>query len=250
MKTYTLCSLLFETTSNYENNLQILLGLIDNAPRNSLIVSPEVCLTGFDYNHFSDATDFTFEAIESLKKVSYEKIIVLTVIEKINNNVFNMLKVIHNGKVVHQRAKARLFKFAGEDTYFSEGDDKDILVFEVDGIKIAALICFELRFKELWQRCEGADIIVSPSWWGVVRTEHFKSFTKTLAIMNQCYVVASDSLNVECSKMSAIINPQGEVVFNENQASLELVYSEKEIRIMRRYMDVGIKEKIGYNNKN
>ena len=94
--------------------------------------------------------------------------------------------------------------------------------------------------KDIWKKCEGADVIVTPSWWGVARGEHFKSFTKTLAIMNQCYVVASDSMNDDCSKMSAIINPQGEVLYNGNKPCLELEYNQKEIALMRRYMDVGI----------
>lgn len=241
MSNWKLCSLLFETSSNYESNLQILLDLIEKAPPKSLIVAPEVCLTGFDYENFESAIEFAPSAIEKLKKASYEKIIVLTIIEKIDNKIFNMLKVIHNGQVVYQRAKAKLFKFGGEEKYFQEGDANNIEVFEIDGIKMAALVCFELRFKDLWKKCEGADVIVTPSWWGVLRTDHFKSFTKTLAIMNQCYVVASDSLNQECSKMSAIINPQGEVVFNQDKAFLELKYDAKEIRLMRRYMDVGIK---------
>jgi len=45
----TLCSLLFRTTSNYSDNLTTLLKLINEADENSLIVAPEVCLTGYDY---------------------------------------------------------------------------------------------------------------------------------------------------------------------------------------------------------
>jgi len=122
----------------------------------------------------------------------------------------------------------------------SEGTDEDIKIIEIDGIKIAIFICFELRFKELWQKSEGADVIAVPSWWGVLRTEHFKAFTQTLAIMNQCYVVASDSLDAECTKMSGIINPQGEVQRNGNKPCLEVQYNKKDILSMRRYMDVGI----------
>ena len=93
----------------------------------------------------------------------------------------------------------------------------------------------------IWQKLEGADIIAVPAWWGVLRTEHFKAITQTLAIMNQCYVVASDSKDAECTKMSGIITPQGIVQRNGNRACLEVTYSQKEIEVMRRYMDVGIK---------
>ena len=197
-------------------------------------------MTGFDYERLEQAQSFSLKALERLKEISDDKIIILTMIEEVNNKTYNMLKVIHNGKVIHTRAKEKLFKFGGEEKYFVAGEEKDFEVIEVSGIKIAILICFELRFKDMWKRCEGADVVATPSWWGVAREEHFKSFTKTLAIMNQCYVVASDSMNEECTKMSAIVNPQGKVLLNGNKPCLEVKYNNKEIALMRRYMDVGI----------
>jgi len=240
MNNYKLCSLLFKTGANYRNNLQTLLALINKTDENSLIVAPEVCLTAYDYDNFETVLEFALTAIEKIKKASQNKIIILTIIEKRDGEVFNFAKVFHNGEVVYERAKARLFRFGDEHKYMSEGSDEAIKIIEVDGIKIAIFICFELRFKELWQKSEGADVIAVPSYWGVLRTEHFKSLTQALAIINQCYVVASDSQDEECTKMSGIITPQGEVQRNGNKPCLELPYSKKEITLMRRYMDVGI----------
>jgi predicted amidohydrolase len=240
MKNHTLCSLSFKTTNNYEENLLTLLHLIAKTPKNSLIVAPEVCLTGFDYDNYEKALDFVKIAEQKIKKASKDKIIILTMLEKRDNKIFNFAKVFHNGKIVHQQAKARLFKFGDEHKYMQEGDDKDIKIIEINGIKIAILICFELRFKDLWKKAEGADVIATPSYWGVLRTKHFESITKTLAIINQCFVVASDSLNKDCTKMSGIIKPDGEVFRNGNKPCLKIDYNKKEIQKMRRYMDVGI----------
>ena len=240
MKNYKLCSLLFKTRPDYNANLQTLLTLINQTEINSIVVAPEVCLTAYDYENFDEVLEFASIAIESIKKASQNKIIILTIIEKRDGKIFNFAKVFHNGKVVYERAKARLFRFGDEHKYMSEGSDEAIKIIEVDGIKIAIFICFELRFKELWQKSEGADVIAVPSYWGVLRTEHFKSLTQSLAIMNQCYVVASDSQDAECTKMSGIITPQGEVQRNGNKPCLEVLYSKKEISLMRRYMDVGI----------
>ena len=240
MSEYKLCSLSFCTTNDYKTNLQTLLKLIKQTPNKSLVVAPEVCLTGFDYDNFEAVCEFSNKANEEIKKASYEKIIILTIIEKRGDEVFNFAKVFHNGDIVYERAKARLFRFGGEHNHFSEGNEEEIKIIEVDGIKIAILICFELRFKDLWKRCEGADVIATPSWWGVLRTEHFKAITQTLAIINQCYVVASDSLNEECSKMSGIIKPDGEVLRNGNKPCLEVQYNKKDIKLMRKYMNVGI----------
>ena len=201
-----------------------------------------MCLTSFDYENLDEVVEFAHKANEELKKASKDKIIILTIIEKRDSQVFNFAKIFHNGEVVYERAKARLFRLGSEHKYMSEGIDENIKIVEVDGIKIGILICFELRFKELWQKLEGCDVIAVPSWWGVLRAEHFMALTQTLAIINQCYVIASDSLNEECSKMSGVIRPYGEVKRNGNEPCLELEYSKKEIIKMRRYLDVGISE--------
>jgi len=197
-------------------------------------------LTGFDYDNFDEVILFAEKATQEIKKLSLNKIIVITMIEKRDGEIFNFVKVFYNGAVIFERAKARLFRFGDEHKYMSEGSDESFKIVEIEGIKIAVLICFELRFKELWNLSEGADVIAVPSYWGALRTEHFKSLTQTLAIINQCYVVASDSMNDDCSKMSGIITPQGVVERNFKKVVLELPYSKKEITLMRRYMDVGI----------
>ncbi len=239
---YKLNSLLFDTvTPDYNTNLQTLLKLIDGCDEKSLIVAPEVCLTSYDYDNFEEVLDFASIATEAIKKASHNKIIILTIIERRDGKVFNFAKIFHNGEVVYEQAKAMLFKFGDEHKFIDAGNVDDIGIVEVDGLKIGILICFELRFKDFWQKLEGADIIAVPAWWGVLRTEHFKAITQTLAIMNQCYVVASDSKDAECTKMSGIITPHGIVQRNGNKPCLEVSYSQKEIEVMRRYMDVGIK---------
>lgn len=237
---YKLCSLLFDTTKDYNANLQTLLGLVDKTSKKSLIVAPEVCLTGFDYENYDKAVEFSHIANEKLKIASKDKIIILTMLERRDKEVFNFAKIFFNGEIIYERAKAKLFRFGNEHKYMSEGSNEDIKIVEVGGIKIGILICFELRFKTLWQKLEGCDVIAVPSWWGVLRTEHFKVITQALAIINQCYVVTSDSRNIDCTKMSGIIRPHGEDERNENRACLEVSYDKKEIISMRKYMDVGI----------
>ena len=63
-----------------------------------------------------------------------------------------LLRFFYNGEVVYERAKARLFRFGDEHKYMTEGSDEEFKIVEVDGLKIAVFICFEMRFKELWQK--------------------------------------------------------------------------------------------------
>jgi len=241
MKKYNLVSLLFKTTKDYEKNLFKLLELIKDVPQNSIIVAPEVCLTGYDYDNFENILQFADYAIKKIKEISKNKIIVLTIIEKRGNKVYNFAKIFFNNEVVYERPKARLFRFGDEHKYMQEGDDESIKIVQIDGIKIAIFICFELRFKELWQKSHGADVICVPSYWGALRKEHFRAFTQTLAIMNQCYVVASDSKNDECTKLSGIITPMGEDFRNNSKEILLKPFSKQEIKKMRRYMDIGLR---------
>ncbi|HIC12685.1 MAG TPA: carbon-nitrogen hydrolase family protein [Sulfurimonas sp.] len=239
-KEQNLCSLLFETTPNYSTNLQTLLQLIEQTKTNTIILAHEVCLTGFDYDNLQKATDFSLYATEELLCASKDKTIVLTMLEKIEGEVFNVVKVFHDGRILHERAKTRLFRLGNEEKYMSEGKDEAFDIFEINGIKIAIFICFELRFKELWLKAEGADVILVPAWWGKPRSEHFKTLTQALALMNECYVISSDALNAECSAMSAIITPQGEVTLNGNKPCLVQAYNQKNITLMRRYINIGI----------
>lgn len=240
MKVENLVTLSLKTTSDYQKNLEEFLGLVATSEANSLIVAPEVCLSGFDYKNLEQLLLLSSHFSAQIKQYSHDKIIILTMLERIDNRVFNMVKVFADGKLVHQRAKARLFKLGDEHKYMQEGDESALAIIEIAGVKIAVLVCFELRFKELWQKCEGADVIAIPAWWGRSRSEHFRALTQALAIINQCYVCASDSANDECSALSGIITPQGIENRNGNIPCLKQKYNKKEISVMRRYLDVGI----------
>lgn len=238
----TLCSLLFDIVKNdYQKTLHKLIELIEQTPKNSLIVAPEVAISGFDYENYEELLEFSKTITDELKKVSFGKIIVTTMIQKSGDEIFNFAKVFYNGEVVFQRAKARLFRFGKEHEYMSEGNEEDIAIIEVGGIKLGILICFELRFKFFWQKLEGCDVIAIPSWWGEARSQNFLSLTNALAILNQCYVVASDSLNESCTKLSGIIDPFGLDERNKDREILTKDLDFKQIELMRRYMDVGIR---------
>jgi len=237
-----LCSLAFNSEKgSYEANLAALLRLVDQAADDAVIVTPELAVTNFDYEHFDEAAAYAVTITEAFSAAAKEQIIIATMIEKREDGKFyNVAKVFHRGAVVHEQAKIELFKFGGEHDYFSEGSEAELTLFEVDGLKMGLMICFEIRFKRFWQKLEGADILLIPAQWGKLRTQNFVSLTNALAIVNQCYVVASDTANSDTTGMSGIITPFGDEERNGARVSLELLYREKEVRKMRRYLDVGI----------
>jgi predicted amidohydrolase len=117
---------------------------------------------------------------------------------------------------------------------------KDIKIIEINGIKIASLICFELRFTELWEQIKGADIISVPAMWGKLRKTHYEKLTTALAIANQAYVIASDSSNEDMASSSGIITPFGEEFRDDSKEIISLEFQPKEIKKMRKYITIGL----------
>ena len=225
---------------NYEKNFDILESLINKCEKNSLVVAPELCLTNFSFSHLDKASLFGEKSLKKLLEMSKDKIISFTMTKKIDNQYFNMAYLLYKNKILHSQPKYKLFKFGDEDKYFTYGSLEQIKIVEVNGLKIAILICFEIRFIELWKKIKGADIILIPALWGKLRKDHFKSITKTLAIINQAYVVASNSSNSDMASSSGIISPFGEEIRDDNANIISINANLNEIKKMRRYMDIGL----------
>lgn len=235
-----LITLQLKTSKNFQKNLSKLIKKIEKAPSKSLILAPELFLTGYAYDKLDEASQLTKKAINILKFLSHSKIIAITMTTKVNDKFYNTLYIFYNGIIVHTQSKAILFVLDDERKYFTAGNDEDIKIITIDGVKIATLICFELRFVYLWKQIQGADIILVPAMWGKLRKEHYESLTKALAITNQCYVMASDSANSNMAKSSAIISPFGEVTLDDGKKLITSSYNKKEIKKMRRYINTGI----------
>ena len=235
-----LYTLQFQTTNSFEDNLSKLTSLINQTQSNSIILAPEVCLSGFYYEDMEKASSFTTKAIEVLQPLSKERVIALTMIERVGKEYYNTLFVFGEGSIIHKQSKAKLFTIGGELEHFTSGAQSGIVTFDVNNVKIGALICFELRFPELWEQLKGADIILIPAMWGKIRKNHFETLTKALAITNQCYVIASDSSNEDMASSSAVISPFGEVTLDDELEIIECELDFHEIAKMRRYINVGI----------
>ena len=239
-KSRPIVSLCFRTDPSFEHNLERFADLIAQAPENAVIVAPEVCLSGFAYDRFSEAAAFTEHALENLLKQVNEQILIFTAITKKENQFYNIAYVLHKGRILHTQGKVKLFALGSEHEYFTPADENEIVPVEIDGLRIGILICFELRFKTLWQRTEGCDVVAVPAQWGKLRSDHFVTLTNALAVMNQCYVIASDAANEDTSGKSGIITPFGGEIRNNGAELLISQFEERTVQSMRRYLDVGI----------
>ncbi len=227
-------------SNNYEKNLQILKELTNKTKKNSVVVAPELCLTHFSFDHMQKAAEFGKKAMDDIKELSKDRVFAFSLTEKINGKFFNTAKILYNGEVIHSQPKHKLFTFGFEDKYFTPGKEEDIKIVEINGLKFAILICFEIRFIDLWKKLQGADIILIPALWGKLRKEQFEAITKALAIINQAFVIASDSANADMAKGSGIITPFGKEFRDDNKNILYHNADLQEIKKMRRYMNIGL----------
>jgi len=236
-----LVTLQFKTTNDFNWNLDYVETLITKAPLNSFIVAPELALNGYAYNRMEDAVAITQQAIEVFNKLSHNKTIAITMTTKKDSQYFNTLHIFYKGKVVHTQSKIQLFVLNDERVHFTPGLFDEMQIVDLDGFKVGAMICFELRFISYWQKLRGADLIIVPSMWGKARKENFETLTRALAVANQCFVIASDSANDDMAKGSGIITPFGDEYRDDKKEFISRLIDIEDIRKMRTYMDVGIK---------
>jgi len=220
----------------YQKNLDELLELLKEAREDAIVLAPEVCLTDYDYENIEEACKFSEYALEKLLEVVDSQIVALTILKKVDGKYYNEAVVIHKKRVVHSQRKHKLFKLGDEHKYLEAGSGEDIEIFEVDGIKFGLLICFELRYKELWTKLEGADVILIPSQWGLPRKRHLEILGNALAVVNQCFVAVSNSSKADMASSSAIYAPMGGMVLDDASRLIKSEIDFKQIKFMRRYL--------------
>jgi predicted amidohydrolase len=220
----------------YQSNLDKLLEYIRRYQDKDLIVAPEVFLTAYDYEHLSTAAKFSAKALKLLRQEIDEQILVFTLLIEEKGLFYNQAVVIHKHKVVHRQEKVKLFRLGDEDIYLAPGKKKRIKPFEIDGVKYAILICFELRFKALWAQIEGADVVFVPARWGLPRKRHLEILSQSLAVMNQCYVLVANSSDSDMASSSAIISPNGDVCMEDDAEAIEGRIDFRQIKKIRRYI--------------
>jgi predicted amidohydrolase len=235
-KTLEVVALQLPTHKRYQENLDTLFEHLATYQDKHIIVAPEVFLTAFDYEHMTTAAKFSASALKQLKKEVEEQIVVVTLILEDGDDFVNQAVVIHKHKVIHRQNKVKLFKLGDEDLYFRAGKKKKVQPFVIEGVKYALLLCFELRFKELWEQVEGADVVLIPSRWGKARKAHLEILARALAVMNQCYVVLANSADTDMASSSAIISPTGDVTMDDAIDAIEGTIDFREIKKMRRYI--------------
>ncbi len=228
----TLKVLPIQTNTHWENkeeNKKLINKILlkTNVPENSLLIFPEMTLTGFtmDCKKFAEREDGgSFEYFSGLSAF-YRCHIIAGIILTDGNKYFNSL--VHfetTGRIAAIYNKMHLFSLAGEDNYYNSGNST--VTTSVNGIKTGLTICYDLRFPELYRKYseEGAELIVNSANWPVQRVGQWSALLKARAIENQCIVAGVNRIgldpNAEYNGQSALINPLGEAIYKSAESSI------------------------------
>ncbi len=104
----------------------------------------------------------------------------------------------------------------GENEYYDGG--KELVVVDLGNVKVCPLICYDVRFPELWRPAAitGVDVFTISSSWPEQRISHWRSLLIARALENQAYVVAANRVGRDALATwggnSLLCTPLGEVL--------------------------------------
>jgi predicted amidohydrolase len=216
----------FASSGDRSTNVERIAALTVEASRAGarVVVFPEGAMHTFgeltdDLHPAAEPLDGPF--VDSLLRLTYRLgiIVVAGMFESIpgEQRVHNTAVVIdpRDGLVAAHR-KRHLYDAFGEkesDRFLSGTDDPPLL--EIEGFKVAPIICYEIRFPAYVEQIadRGADVLLVPAAWvaGPLKEDHWQVMVRARAIENTMYVAGAGMTGVGFCARSMIVDPLGVV---------------------------------------
>ncbi|WP_087973762.1 carbon-nitrogen family hydrolase [Oceanobacillus rekensis] len=187
-----------------------------------VIVLPEMWTTAYTLESLADFADTdgepTTSFLQGLAKTYHINIIGGSIANIKNGNIYNTSLVVNReGKLVYTYDKIHLVPMLDEPAYLTGGTEK-VQLFELDGVKMGIIICYDLRFPELARilALGGAEVLYVVAEWPTARKDHWKALQIARAIENQFFVVSCNRIGnyngEDFAGTSMIIDPQGKIL--------------------------------------
>jgi predicted amidohydrolase len=186
-------------------------------PPGALIVLPEMTDTGVTLHTHRVADGPTMAWAAELAKGHRCWVAAGWATNKGSQKTRNVLSFFApDGSVVSSYAKVFPCSPMGESAAYQGGDN--LAVQSISTMTMAGLICYDLRFPELWRLAmlAGAEAFVLIANWPARRRQHWRALCIARAIENQAWVIACNRVgsdpNTAYAGGSLVISPTGEVV--------------------------------------
>ena len=198
----------------------------DSVP--GLIILPEMFATGYLPLHpESAAEDFSTKDADETAEFLYELAnkTGCTVMgagiaknKESGKQLLNHCSVYQPGNPQEYACYDKRHPFFMEQGKFDAGTKVNL--FKISNWNVAATICFDLRFPELYRDAvkAGARLITVQAAWPAARIAHWKTLLQARAIEDQVYVAAVNCTgNALNGGNSMIVNPKGEIMATVDQ---------------------------------
>ena len=204
-----------------KKNIENVLAWLEKAAldESDVIVLPEMWNTGYALEQMAELSDKDGQQTKNLlgkfAKENQVNLVAGSVATVKKNQFFNTTYVFNRaGQVIADYDKVHLFGLMGEDRFLQAGHRES--TFELDGVKVASIICYDMRFPE-WVRtlmATGARVLFVVAEWPKKRVPQWEILLR--AVENQAFVVAVNRVGQgvldDFSGHSLVIDPLGNVI--------------------------------------
>ncbi|GIW96896.1 MAG: nitrilase family protein [Pirellulaceae bacterium] len=162
-------------------------------PAGSLVVVPEMFDTGFSMNLEATAQADTRESEAVLRELAmtYRCAVMGGVAAEVHDGKSKNQAVVFapDGSELARYQKLQPFSHSGEHRYYPPG--QRIVTFSWQGVTIAPLICYDLRFPEWFRMAtqQGAEMFIVIACWPAKRSKHWVRLLQARAIENLACVI-------------------------------------------------------------
>ena len=238
MKTLNISQIQFEAKSTPQKNAVLLKKYFEKTKKfnPNLICTPECSnIITSDINYLKKNTTFEKDCpiinmAQLYAKENNTNINIGSLLLKVKNKkklVNRSFFINSKGKIVKKYDKIHMFdvninkrETHRESDTFQAG--KNIVLLNIDKIKIGFTICYDLRFPNLFRKLakKGAQIILMPAAFTVPSGRaHWEVMLRSRAIENSLFIVATDMCGTHHTNRktyghSILVNPWGKIISN------------------------------------
>ena len=206
-----------------ETNLNHFKELIDGKYElGDLVILPEKFNTAFSMKPEVFSEPIESETHNWMKNIAKEKHIALagSYMVNVEGKYFNRFIIMKSDGNYQKYDKRHLFRMGNEHQHFTAGEKS--LIFELNGWKIKALICYDLRFpvfaKNNYKNGNyDYDTLIYVANWPKVRNRIWQTLLTARAIENQVFVIGVNRIGLDGNGLdhagnSCVLNSKGEYI--------------------------------------
>ena len=168
-----------------------------------LVVLPEAAITGYVFENLGEALAVAQRA-EAVAEPRLADLAASLGVALIVGTLEAEVRELYNTALIYSpdgrryRYRKTHLPYLGVDRFVTPGPDAPA-VYDLAGMRVGVLICYDLRFPEAARICalDGADLIALPTNWPVGVQFHPGIFAPARAVENHVYLLACDRVGVE-----------------------------------------------------